>query len=125
MITRSHGIGLLLISQLLFLLALIPMLKHRFAWLPYSCLNLRRLLKILLLNCPLELSSSCAWLFGGREVPTEVEFAADDVLLQKRRLDYLLLFNLLVLLSIVASPGDDEISMVLQRALAVADDIRY
>jgi hypothetical protein len=60
MITRSHGIGLLLISQLLFLLALIPMLKHRFAWLPYSCLNLRRLLKILLLNCPLELSSSCA-----------------------------------------------------------------
>ena len=54
-----------------------------------------------------------------------MEFTADDVLLQKRRLDYLLLFHLLVLLSIVASPGDDEVSMVLQRALAVTDDSRY
>ena len=54
-----------------------------------------------------------------------MEFTADDVLLQKRRLDDLLLFHLLVLLSIVASPGDDEVSMVLQRALTVTDDSRY
>jgi hypothetical protein len=54
-----------------------------------------------------------------------MKFTADDVLLQKRRLDYLLLFDLLVLLSIVTIPRDDEISMVLQRALAVTDDGRY
>lgn len=59
-----------------------------------------------------------------------MKFTADDVLLQKRRLDYLLLllillFNLLMLLSIVTGPRNDEISMVLQGALAVTDDSRY
>ena len=54
-----------------------------------------------------------------------MEFAADDILLQKRRLNYLLLFSLLVLLSAVTSPRDDEISLVLQRALAMTDDSRY